>query len=113
VNAGKTEVHEPMTEPRESKTVLAGEPRRQPSWAVWLLMKGFRVLFLTVLWTGIGMGFGLLTGILLLMSGAVIHHQMPPMQLAYRDVAIPTAMLCGGCALLWNLMRVVQAAARR
>lgn len=100
-------------EARGSKTLVASEPMRQPSWPMWTLMKGMRVLFLTVLWTGLGMGAGLFGGILGLMVAAAIHHQAPEMQLAYRHFAIPAAMGTGGCALLWNLVRAAQAAAQR
>jgi hypothetical protein len=113
VNRSETEERQGKTGEQESKTLLASRPRRQPSWPVWLAMKGFRLLFLTVLWSGLGMGVGLLTGIALLMTGAVIHQRMPPMDLAYRQIAIPTAIFAGGCALLWNLWRTVLAGIRR
>jgi hypothetical protein len=100
-------------EPGESKTLLAGEPMRQPSWLVWSVMNGFRVLMLTVLWAGFGMGLGLFCGILVLMTVGAIHHQMPPMDLAYRRISIPAAIATGSGAFLWNLGRTVQAAARR
>ena len=98
---------------RESKTLLPSEPMRQPSWLVWTLMKGFRLLTLTVLWSGVGMGAGLFVGILVLMIAGVLHHHLPPMDLAYRRVAIPAAIIVGSCAFVWNLVRTVQAAARR
>jgi hypothetical protein len=100
-------------EARGSKTLSTVEPSRQPSWLVWALMKGFRLLFLTVLWSGLGMGLGLLTGILVLMTAGALHHRMPEMDVAYRQIAIPFALFTGGCAFLWNLMRTLQAAARR
>ena len=98
---------------RESKTLLSSEPMRQPSWLVWTLMKGFRLILLTVLWSGVGMGAGLFGGILVLMTVGMIHHHLPPMDLAYRRAAVPAAILVGSCAFVWNLMRTVQAAARR
>lgn len=100
-------------EARGSKTLGAPEPAREPSWLVWTLMKGFRLLFLTVLWSGLGMGLGLLAGIMVLMTSGAIHHSMPEMDVAYRQIAIPSALGTGGCAFLWNLVRTLQAAARR
>jgi hypothetical protein len=59
------------------------------------------------------MGAGLFGGILVLMTAGVLHNRMPRMELAYREAAIPAAIVAGGCAFLWNLARTVQAAARR
>ena len=100
-------------EARGSKTLVASEPMRRPSWAVWTLMQGLRIVLLTVLWTGLGMGAGLFGGILGLMVAAAVHHQVPEMQLAYRHFSIPVAICAGGGALLWNLVRTAQAAAER
>ena len=100
-------------ESRGSKTLLPSEPMRQPSWLVWTLMKGFRLLALTALWSGLGMGAGLFAGILVLMTAGVLHHRLPPMDLAYRQAAFPAAIVAGTCALVWNLVRTVQAAIRR
>ena len=86
---------------------------RQPSWLVWTLMKGFRLLLLTMLWSGLGMGAGLFGGIAVLMAAAVIHNRMPQMDLAYRQISIPAAIVVGSCAFVWNLVRTVQAAAQR
>jgi hypothetical protein len=100
-------------EARGSKTLVAAQPMRQPSWLVWTLMKGFRIGLLTVLWSGLGMGVGLFCGILgVAVSGAILHRGLN-MELAYRYVAIPVALCAGGCALLWNLMRTAQAAMQR
>jgi hypothetical protein len=100
-------------ETRGRRTLLGGEPMREPSWPVWTLMKGFRLVVLTVLWAGLGMGVGLFCGIFgLLVWGAVAHHT-PDMELAYRRVAIPLAIGAGSCAFVWNLLRTVQAAAQR
>lgn len=100
-------------EARGSKTLVASERMSRPSWAVWTLMRALRVVLLTVLWTGVGMGAGLFCGILGLMVAAAIRHQAPEMELAYRHFAIPVAIGVGGCALLWNLVRTMQAAAER
>lgn len=100
-------------EARGSKTLVASEPMKRPSWTGWTLMQGLRIVLLTVLWTGLGMGAGLFCGIFGFMVAAAFHHQPPEMQLAYRQVAIPVAMGSGGVALLWNLMRTAQAAGER
>jgi len=96
-----------------SKTLLSSEPIRQPSWLVWTLMKGFRLLLLTVLWSGLGMGTGLFGGIVVILTTGILHHRMPPMDLAYRQGAIPAAIVAGSCAFMWNLVRTVQAAVKR
>jgi hypothetical protein len=100
-------------EARGSKTLLASEPMLRPSWLVWTLMKAFRIVMLTLLWSGLGMGAGLFCGIFGLMAAGAILHRPPDMELAYRHVAIPVAVCAGGCALLWNLVRAAQSAAER
>jgi hypothetical protein len=100
-------------EARGSKTLVASEPVAQPSWLVWSLMKGFRMLLLTVLWTGLGMGVGLFCGILGVIVGSAILHRTPEMDMAYRNISIPVAICTGSGALLWNLVRTIQAAAQR
>jgi len=100
-------------EARGSKTLVASEPVKEPSWLVWTLMKGFRVLFLTLLWTGFGMGAGLFCGIFGVLIWSAIMHRSPDMSMAYRDISIPVAICSGSCAFVWNLMRTVQAAAIR
>ncbi len=100
-------------EARGSKTLVASEPMRQPSWLVWSLMKASRVVMLTVLWSGLGMGFGLLGGIILVLAHSVIAHAAPDMTVAYRQISIPVALCSGGGAFIWNVMRVLQAAVRR
>jgi hypothetical protein len=100
-------------EARGSKTLVASEPMRRPSWAGWTLMQSLRIVLLTVLWAGLGMGAGLFCGILGQMVAAAIRHQAPEMELAYRHVAIPVAIGVGGCALLWNLVRAARAAVER
>jgi ABC-type sugar transport system permease subunit len=100
-------------EARGSKTLVAAEPMRRPSWLVWTLMKTFRTVMLTVLWSGLGMGAGLFCGIVGLLVAATIQHKRPEMDLAYRLVAIPVAICAGSCALLWNLVRAAQEAVER
>ena len=100
-------------EARGSKTLVGGEPMREPSWPVWTLMKSFRVLFLTVLWAGLGMGVGLFCGILGVLAVGALRHQAPDMSMAYRYVSIPVAICSGSCAFVWNVFRVAQAAGER
>ncbi len=100
-------------EARGSKTLVNGEPMKQPSWLVWTLMKTIRLVLLTVLWTGLGMGAGLFCGILGVVIASALKHTAPDMSLAYRHISIPVAILSGGCAFLWNLVRTLQAAQRR
>lgn len=100
-------------EARGSKTLVSSEPRKQPSWPVWMLMKGFRMVLLTVLWAGLGMGVGLFCGILGVLVFSAMRHLTPDMSMAYRYVSIPAAVVSGSGALLWNLVRNCQAAAKR
>ncbi len=79
-------------EARGSKTLVGSEPMRQPSWLVWTLMKGFRVVVLTVLWSGLGMGAGLFCGIMGVMIAGALMHRTPDMSMAYRYVSIPVAI---------------------
>lgn len=100
-------------EARGSKSLVATEPMRQPSWLVWTLMKSFRLLLLTLLWAGAGMGGGLFCGILGLLIAGAIMHRTPDMSMAYRNISIPIAIFSGSCAFVWNTGRTIQAAARR
>jgi len=100
-------------EARGSKTLVATEPTTEPSWLVWTVMKGFRVVSLTVLWTGLGMGVGLFCGIVGVLVLSVVQHRALDLSLAYRNIATPVAVVSGGCAFLWNGFRMVQETARR
>jgi len=100
-------------EARGSKTLVASEPMKQPSWLVWTLMKGIRLVMLTLLWAGLGMGAGLFCGIVGLVIASAVMHRTPDMSMAYREISIPVAILSGSCAFLWNLGRTFQAAGRR
>jgi uncharacterized membrane protein YhhN len=100
-------------EARGSKTLVATEPTTEPSWLVWTVMKGFRVVFLTVLWAGLGMGVGLFCGIIGVLVLSVVQHRALDLSLAYRNIATPVAILIGGCALLWNAFRMMQETVQR
>lgn len=100
-------------EARGSKTLVASEPMREPSWLVWTLMKSCRTVTLTVLWAGVGMGVGLFCGILGVLMMSLVQHREVDMSTAYRYVAVPVAALSGTCTFLWNLYRVLQGATER
>jgi hypothetical protein len=100
-------------EARGSKTLIATEPMREPSWLVWMLMKGFRTVVLTVFWAGIGMGVGLFCGIMGVLLMSLVQHRAVDMSVAYRYVAIPVAIVSGTCTLGWNLCQVALEAAER
>ena len=100
-------------EERGSKTLIASQPMREPNWLVWTLMKLGRLVFLTVLWTCLGMGAGLFAGIFAVLVGSALRHQPPNLADAYRLVAVPLALCTGGGAFVWNLGRTVQAAVKR
>jgi hypothetical protein len=100
-------------EARGSKTLVASEPMRNPSWLVWALMKTFRIILLTVLWAGLGMGVGLFCGIIALVALSTIQHRTLDMSMAYRNISIPVAVCSGSCSFLWNLGRTIQAAGKR
>jgi hypothetical protein len=100
-------------EARGSKTLVPSEPMKYPSWLIWTLMKMFRVVLLSVLWAGLGMGVGLFFGIVGLVAVSAMQHKTPDMSMAYRNISIPVAICSGCCAFLWNLGRTIQAAGER
>ena len=100
-------------EARGSKTLVAGEPKKEPGWLIWSVMKGIRLVLLTLLWAGLGMGAGLFCGIVGLVIGSAVMHRAPDMTEAYRHFSIPVALATGSSAFLWNLARTLQAAWRR
>ena len=95
-------------EARGSKTLVAIEPMREPSWQVWTLMKGSRVAVLTLLWAGVGMGVGLFCGIIGVLVMSLVQHRALDLSMAYRYIATPVAAVIGSGAFVWNLFRVVQ-----
>jgi len=80
---------------------------------MWILTKTVRLLVLTLVWTGVGMGAGLFCGIVVVMVSALLTHRTPDMTEAYRHGAIPAAIGAGSVALLWNLIRIIQDAGSR
>ena len=88
-------------EARGSKTLVAGEPMREPSWLVWTLMKGFRVAAADGAVDAARHGRGTVLrhcgrgG-----AGARLHTSTPEMDLAYRNVCD------SGCDLHAGRLRV-------
>lgn len=75
-------------------------------------MKSFRTLFVTLLFTMLGMGVGLMSGILWYVIGGAIRGVHPDMALAYRNIAIYVAIGFGICALLYQLFLETRTAPR-
>jgi hypothetical protein len=100
-------------EARGSKSLVGGKPMQEPSWLIWTVMKLTRLLWLTAMWAGLGMGAGLFFGILWVVLRAAITHTPAELSLSYRTAGIPAAILFGGCALFWNAVRFGQAFSER
>ena len=84
--------------------------RARPSWYVRLIMVSFRTVLLTLLFAGLGMGVGLFVGIVGTIAVAAAHHVSPDMTHAYRYYAIPTGVVLGAGAFLWNVIGAVREA---
>lgn len=97
----------------QSRNLFGGERVPEPGWTVWLFVKLFRLVVLTVLWTGVGMGAGLFAGIVVMMGASAFVHHTPDLTQAYRHGGFPAAIGAGAVAFLWNLMRTIQAASER
>jgi uncharacterized BrkB/YihY/UPF0761 family membrane protein len=85
----------------------------RPSWFVRTLMVTFRILFLTLLVTGLGMGLGLFVGILTTVIGGAVTHHALDLTRAYRVFAIPSAIVFGSCALVFQIIKSVREAVRK
>jgi uncharacterized BrkB/YihY/UPF0761 family membrane protein len=92
-------------------TATMSKPR--PSWFVKSLMIAFRIFFLTLLFTGLGMGLGLFTGILTTVIGSLFSHHAVDLTRAYKVFAIPSAIIFGSCALVFQVVRAVREALAR
>lgn len=68
-----------------------------------------RVLFATLLFTAGGMGVGLLLGILGTLGWGMVHGGNIDMTIAYRHVAVPTAITLGTVAFLGSIFLEVRA----
>jgi hypothetical protein len=113
LDLSKTESMLQQMEARGTKTLFVEGPSRRESWLFWLFVRLVRVLALTLLWMGIGMGAGLFVGILWMIGTSVITHSDVRMALAYRSIAAPVAVATGVVALGWNLVQAVRAARER
>ncbi len=91
----------------------ATQERPRPSWFIRLIMVSFRVLFLTLLFTGLGMALGLFTGIMTTVIGGAFAHHPLDLTRAYKVFAIPTAIVVGSCTFLYNVFRAVQNAFKK
>lgn len=76
----------------------------RPSWFVRFVMATVRILFVTLLFTLLGMAVGLFFGIIVT---AFRHH---PMNEAYRVFAVPVAVAWGAGALVWSLVQTARRA---
>jgi hypothetical protein len=72
-------------------------PRSRTSIA---LTTGVRIVIFTICCTGLGMAFGLFTGIVVQVVRSLVHHGAIDMTVAYRYFGIPLAAACGVGALL-------------
>ena len=72
-----------------------------------------RTLFVTLLFTLIGMGAGLFAGIIGVVVLAFVKDVHPDMQTAYLRVAIPTAIVCGTIALVYSVVQEIRRAGHR
>jgi len=68
----------------------------------WYLIP-LRVLLVTILLTLIGFAVSLLLGILGIVIGAKLRGHVPNMTLAYREIALPSALAVGSLVLISSL----------
>jgi hypothetical protein len=73
----------------------------------------FRILILTALFAAAGMGLGLFFGIFGAVLYGAIKHMHVDMTMAYRDVAIPLAVISALGAFVYNTMAALRRAMRR
>jgi uncharacterized BrkB/YihY/UPF0761 family membrane protein len=85
----------------------------RPSWFVRFIMISFRICFVTLLLTGVGMGVGLFVGILTTVIGGAFTHHAIDLTRAYRVFAIPSAVVFGSCTLVFQVVKSLREAVRR
>ena len=85
---------------------------KAPSHAGRFFTSLFRILMLTVLFAALGMGLGLFFGILGTAIYGGIKHMHVDLAMAYRDVAIPLAVVCALGAFVYNSMTTLRRAMR-
>ena len=84
----------------------------RPSRFIRFLMISFRICFVTLLLTGVGMGLGLFVGILTTVIGGAISHHAIDLTRAYKVFAIPSALVFGSCTLVFQTVKSVREAFR-
>ena len=84
-----------------------------PSRFVRFLMISFRICFVTLLLTGLGMGLGLFVGILTTVIGGAITHHAIDLTRAYKVFAIPSAIIFGSATFVFQVVKSVREAVRR
>lgn len=72
----------------------------------------FRIILLTALFAALGMGVGLFAGIMGTIIYNAVKHTNIDLATAYRSVAIPSAVVCGALALLYNIGMTIRTAMR-
>lgn len=80
----------------------------RPSWFVKFLMISFRICFVTLLLTGLGMAFGLFTGIMTTVIGGLFTHHPLDLTRAYRVFAVPSAIIFGSCTFLFQIFKSIK-----
>ena len=85
----------------------------RPSWFVRFIMISFRICFVTLLLTGVGMGVGLFVGILTTVIGGAFTHHAIDLTRAYRVFAIPSAFVFGSCTFVFQIVKTLRETFRR
>lgn len=80
----------------------------RPSRFTRFLMTTFRIFFLTLLLTGLGMGLGLFTGIMATVVGSLFAHHPVDLTRSYKLFAVPAAIVFGGCTLVFQVIQAVR-----
>ena len=86
--------------------------RSKPTLPQRILFGAGKLIFLTLLFAALGMGIGLFIGILTAAFTGGLHHGAPGMAAAYRKMAVPTAIVFGTCALLFQIFTGIRTALR-
>ena len=82
-------------------TAVASPVRARRSRSSILIASVVRTIIFTITCTGLGMAFGLFSGIVVQVVRSLIHRNAPiDMSVAYRFVGFPLAAVCGVGALI-------------
>jgi hypothetical protein len=84
-----------------------------PSLSLRFLLIPVRVLLVTFLLTLLSFAVGLFLGIVGLLVSAAVRGVHPNMTVAYREIALPGALLLGGIALLVAIVIEVRYQSRK